>query len=153
MLDRVSTFKLSYQTSTNILTVMGNHINNCQVLLFRTVAILSILPEWSRDGEGGLDPIDPVSADEEGSYNIPRNDEISLAVPAMTVDDLDILLSIVIGSERVACISGGGMLTAGAGAVEGRSRESIGGRCSGVISTMVRMEGERDRPSSCMSDW
>jgi hypothetical protein len=72
---------------------------------------------------------------------------MSFAVPAVTVDDLDIRLSIVIGSERVACISGGGALmgVAGAGAVEGRKREYNVGRFSGKGSTIVRTEGDRDR--------
>jgi hypothetical protein len=128
------------------LTVIGNHINNCQVLLFLTLAIDSIRPDSSKAGVGGLEHILPVSADEDGSQSIPRNEEISLAVPAVTVDDLDILLSIVTGNDNVACIIGGAGVTLGAGAVDGRHR-TRGGRGS----SKVRIEGDLERFPSSLS--
>jgi hypothetical protein len=82
----------------------------------------------------------PVSAEEDGSQSIPLNDEISLAVPAVTVDDLDIRLSIVTGSDRVACINGAMGVARGAGAVEGRERTS-----NGRGGSNVRIEGDLDR--------
>jgi hypothetical protein len=69
-----------------------------------------------------------------------RNDEISLAVPAVTVDDLDILLSIVTGNDNVACINGAAGVTLGAGAVEGLHR-TRGGRGG----SKVRIEGDLER--------
>jgi hypothetical protein len=122
------------------LTVIGNHINNCHVLLFLTLAIDSILPESSIAGVGGLEHRLPVSADEDGSHSMPRKDEISLAVPAVTVDDLDILLSIVTGNDNVACISGGAGVILGAGAVDGRHL-TRGGRGG----SNVRIEGDLER--------
>lgn len=71
---------------------------------------------------------------------MPLNDEISLAVPAVTVDDLDILLSIVTGSDKVACINGATGVALGAGAVDGRDRTR-----SGRGGSSARMEGDLDR--------
>jgi hypothetical protein len=71
---------------------------------------------------------------------MPRNEEISLAVPAVTVDDLDILLSIVTGNDNIACINGGAGVTLGAGAVDGRHR-TRGGRGG----SNVRMDGDLER--------
>jgi hypothetical protein len=82
----------------------------------------------------------PVSAEEDGSQSIPLNDEISLAVPAVTVDDLDSLLSIVTGSDKVACINGAAEVTLGAGAVDGRDRTRVGRGGSSVI-----MDGDLER--------
>ena len=133
-------------TSRKGLTVIGNHINNCHVLLFLTLAIDSILPESSIAGVGGLEHRLPVSADEDGSHSMPRNEEISLAVPAVTVDDLDILLSIVTGNDNVAFINGGAGVTLGAGAVDGRQR-TRGGRGG----SNVRIEGDLERFPSLLS--
>jgi hypothetical protein len=77
---------------------------------------------------------------------MPRKEEISLAVPAVTVDDLDILLSMVTGNDNVACISGGAGVTLGAGAVEGRHR-TRGGRGG----SNVRIEGDLERLSLPLS--
>jgi hypothetical protein len=73
---------------------------------------------------------------------MPRNDEISLAVPAVTVDDLDILLSMVTGNDKVACIIGGAGVILGAGAVDGRHR-TRGGRGG----SKERIEGDLERLS------
>jgi hypothetical protein len=60
----------------------------------------------------------------------------------VTVDDLDILLSIVTGNDNVACINGAAGVTLGAGAVDGRDRTS-GGRGD----SNVRIEGDLERLS------
>lgn len=60
----------------------------------------------------------------------------------MTVDDLDILLSIVTGNDNVACINGAVGVTRGAGAVEGRDRTRVGRGGSSVI-----IEGDLERVS------
>jgi hypothetical protein len=93
-------------------------------------------------GVGGRDVILPVSAAEVGSQSIPLNDEISFALPAVTVDDRDTLLSTVTGSDKVANIIGAGGVIRGAGAVDGLARDKVG-RTGG--SMMVMMDGDLDR--------
>jgi hypothetical protein len=58
----------------------------------------------------------------------------------VTVDDLDILLSIVTGNDNVACINGAAGVTLGAGAVDGRDRTS-----GGLGGSNVRIEGDLER--------
>jgi hypothetical protein len=84
----------------------------------------------------------PVSAEDDGSQSIPLKDEISFAVPAVTVDDLDIRRSIVTGRERVACINGPVGVTRGAGAVDGLDLAKAG-RTEG--SRIVTIEGDLER--------
>ena len=91
----------------------------------------------------------PVSAEDDGSQSIPLNDEISFAVPAVTVDDLDIRRSIVTGKDKVACINGAGGVIRGAGAVEGLDLAKAG--LTGG-SRIVMIDGDRERVMSGCSE-